>query len=187
MDGMKSHAHVIVLGATNRPNSIDAALRRFGRFDREIKIGVPYEVGRLEVLRIQTKNMRLSNDVNLEWVAKDTHGYVGANLAALSTEAALQCIKEKMGLIDLEDESIDVEKLNSMAVTNQHFKETVQYLVEHPEKFEKCGMSPSRGVLFYGPPGCGKTLLAKMIANECQANFISISLTKVATQTRCHQ
>ncbi|KAF9586911.1 hypothetical protein IFM89_039866 [Coptis chinensis] len=121
MDGMKSRAHVIVFGATNRPNSIDAALRRFGRFDREIEIGVPDEVGRLKVLCIQTKNMRLSDDVNLKWVVKDTHRYVGADLAPLSTEAALQCIKEKMDLIDLEDESIDVEILNSIAVTNQHF------------------------------------------------------------------
>uniref|UniRef100_A0A804I6U5 Vesicle-fusing ATPase n=1 Tax=Musa acuminata subsp. malaccensis TaxID=214687 RepID=A0A804I6U5_MUSAM len=211
MDGLKSRSHVIVIGATNRPNSIDPALRRFGRFDREIDIGVPDEVGRLEVLRIHTKNMKLAEDVDLERVAKDTHGYVGADLAALCTEAALQCIREKMDVIDLEDESIDAEILNSMAVTNEHFKtslgtnnpsalretvvevpnvtwddigglenvkrelqETIQYPVEHPEKFEKFGMSTSKGVLFYGPPGCGKTLLAKAIANECQANLISV-------------
>ncbi|KAM0871138.1 hypothetical protein ACQ4PT_039585 [Festuca glaucescens] len=169
------------MGATNRPNSIHPALRRFGRFDREIDIGVPDEVGRLE--------------------------------AALCTEAALQCIREKMDLIDLEDDTIDAEILNSMAVTNDHLKttnpsalretvvepnvswsdlggldgvkrelqETVQYPVEHPEKFEKFGMSPSKGVLFYGPPGCGKTLLAKAIANECQANFISIKGPELLT------
>nr|XP_051212462.1 cell division cycle protein 48 homolog [Lolium perenne] len=218
MDGMKARAHVIVMGATNRPNSIDPALRRFGRFDREIDIGVPDEVGRLEVLRIHTKNMKLDVDVNLEVVAKDTHGYVGADLAALCTEAALQCIREKMDVIDLEDDTIDAEILNSMAVTNDHLKtalvgtnpsalretvvevpnvswndiggldgvkrelqETVQYPVEHPEKFEKFGMSPSKGVLFYGPPGCGKTLLAKAIANECQANFISIKGPELLT------
>ncbi|KAF6140192.1 hypothetical protein GIB67_000240 [Kingdonia uniflora] len=218
MDGLKSRAHVIVMGATNRPNSIDPALRRFGRFDREIDIGVPDEVGRLEVLRIHTKNMKLSEDVDLENISKNTHGYVGADLAALSTEAALQCIREKMDVIDLEDESIDAEILNSMAVTNEHFKtalvtsnpsalretvvkvpnvtwedvggldrvkrelqETVQYPVEHPEKFEKFCMSPSKGVLFYGPPGCGKTLLAKAIANECQANFISIKGPELLT------
>jgi transitional endoplasmic reticulum ATPase len=153
MDGLKSRAHVIVMGATNRPNSIDVALRRFGRFDREIDIGVPDEVGRLEVLRIHTKNMRLAEDVSepllvindvirlsetsfethltvnsyllqvdLELIAKDTHGYVGADLAALCTEAALQCIREKMDIIDLEDETIDAEILNSMAVSNDHFK-----------------------------------------------------------------
>ncbi|XP_030926038.1 cell division cycle protein 48 homolog [Quercus lobata] len=218
MDGLKSRAHVIVMGATNRPNSIDPALRRFGRFDREIDIGVPDEIGRLEVLRIHTKNMKLSEDVDLERIAKDTHGYVGADLAALCTEAALQCIREKMDVIDLEDETIDAEILNSMAVSNEHFQtalgtsnpsalretvvevpncswedigglenvkrelqETVQYPVEHPEKFEKFGMSPSKGVLFYGPPGCGKTLLAKAIANECQANFISVKGPELLT------
>lgn len=218
MDGLKSRAHVIVMGATNRPNSIDPALRRFGRFDREIDIGVPDEVGRLEVLRIHTKNMKLSDDVDLEDIAKNTHGYVGADLAALCTEAALGCIREKMDVIDLEDETIDAEILNAMAVSNEHFKsalgtsnpsalretvvevpnvswddigglenvkrelqETVQYPVEHPEKFEKFGMSPSKGVLFYGPPGCGKTLLAKAIANECQANFISVKGPELLT------
>mmetsp|Transcript_27204 Transcript_27204/g.59421 ORF Transcript_27204/g.59421 Transcript_27204/m.59421 type:complete len:817 (+) Transcript_27204:164-2614(+) len=218
MDGLKSRAHVIVIAATNRPNSIDAALRRFGRFDREIDIGVPDEIGRLEVMRIHTKNMKLAEDVNLEAVARDTHGYVGADLAALCTEAALQCIREKMDVIDLEDEQIDAEVLNSMAVTQDHFKtalgmsnpsalretvvevpnvtwedigglegvkrelqELIQYPVEHPEKFEKFGMSPSKGVLFYGPPGCGKTLLAKAIANECQANFISVKGPELLT------
>ena len=109
MDGLKSRAHVIVMGATNRPNSIDPALRRFGRFDREIDVGVPDETGRLEVLRIHTKNMKLDEDVELERIARETHGYVGADLAALCTEAALQCIREKMDIIDLEDENIDAE------------------------------------------------------------------------------
>mmetsp|Transcript_17402 Transcript_17402/g.55899 ORF Transcript_17402/g.55899 Transcript_17402/m.55899 type:complete len:650 (-) Transcript_17402:72-2021(-) len=218
MDGLKSRAHIIVMGATNRPNSIDAALRRFGRFDREIDIGVPDEVGRLEVMRIHTKNMKLDEEVDLERICKDTHGYVGADLAALCTEAALQCIREKMDVIDLEDETIDAAILDSMAVTNDHFstalgisnpsalretvvevpnvtwedvgglenvkrelQEVVQYPVEHPEKFEKFGMAPSKGVLFYGPPGCGKTLLAKAIANECQANFISVKGPELLT------
>lgn len=218
MDGMKSRAHVIVMGATNRPNSIDPALRRFGRFDREIDIGVPDEVGRMEVLRIHTKNMKLADDVDLEKISKETHGFVGADLAQLCTEAALQCIREKMDVIDLEDDTIDAEVLEMMAVTNDNFatalgtsnpsalretvvevpnitwediggldsvkielQETVQYPVEHPEKFEKFGMSPSKGVLFYGPPGCGKTLLAKAIANECQANFISVKGPELLT------
>jgi transitional endoplasmic reticulum ATPase len=218
MDGMKSRSHVIVMGATNRPNSIDPALRRFGRFDREIDIGVPDEVGRLEVMRIHTKNMKLDESVDLEKISKETHGFVGADLAALATEAALQCIREKMDLIDLEDDTIDAAVLDSMAITNDHFstalttsnpsalretvvevpnvswddigglegvkqelQETVQYPVEHPEKFEKFGMAPSKGVLFYGPPGCGKTLLAKAIANECQANFISIKGPELLT------
>ena len=121
MDGLKSRAHIIVMGATNRPNSIDPALRRFGRFDREIDIGVPDEVGRLEVLRIHTKNMKLDEDVDMERVAKDTHGFVGADLAQLCTEAAMQCIREKMDVIDLEDDEIDAEILDAMAVTNDHF------------------------------------------------------------------
>ena len=122
MDGLKSRAHVIVMGATNRPNSIDPALRRFGRFDREVDIGVPDEVGRLEVMRIHTKNMKLEDNVDLQAVCRETHGYVGADLAALCTEAALQCIREKMDVIDLEDDEIDADVLASMAVTQDHFK-----------------------------------------------------------------
>merc|ERR1712087_1000847 len=218
MDGLKQRASVVVIGATNRPNAIDPALRRFGRFDREIDIGVPDENGRLEVFRIHTRNMKLDEDVDPEAIARDTHGFVGADIAALCTEAAMQCIREKMDLIDIEDETIDAEILDSMAVNQDHFrhalaqsnpsslretvvevpnvtwddigglgdvkrdlKELVQYPVEHPEKFEKFGMSPSKGVLFYGPPGCGKTLMAKAVANECQANFISVKGPELLT------
>ncbi|KAB2089079.1 hypothetical protein ES319_A03G039400v1 [Gossypium barbadense] len=185
MDGLKSSAHVIVIGATNRPNCIDPALRRMGRFDKEIEIGVPDEVGRLEVLGIHTKNMKLSDEVDLERIENDTHANV----------AALQCIREKMDVIDLEDDSIDADILNGVVeVPNvswediggfenvkRELQETVQYPVEHPEKFEKFGMPPSKGVLFYGPPGCGITHLAKAIANECQANFISVKGTELLT------
>lgn len=122
MDGLKSRAHVVVIAATNRPNSIDPALRRFGRFDREIDIGIPDPVGRLEVLRIHTKNMKLDNDVDLEQIASETHGYVGADLAQLCTESALQCIREKMDVIDMEEDTIDAEVLDSMAVTMDHFR-----------------------------------------------------------------
>eukprot|EP00598_Pedospumella_elongata_P002275 CAMPEP_0184973256 /NCGR_PEP_ID=MMETSP1098-20130426/5120_1 /TAXON_ID=89044 /ORGANISM="Spumella elongata, Strain CCAP 955/1" /LENGTH=807 /DNA_ID=CAMNT_0027495703 /DNA_START=104 /DNA_END=2527 /DNA_ORIENTATION=+ len=218
MDGLKGRSQTVVIGATNRPNSMDPALRRFGRFDREIDIGVPDENGRLEIFRIHTRNMKLDEDVDPEAIAKETHGFVGADMAALCTEAAMQCIREKMDLIDIEEETIDAELLASMAVTQEHFKfalghsnpsslretvvevpnitwndigglvdvknelrELVQYPIEHPEKFEKFGMSPSRGVLFYGPPGCGKTLLAKAVANECQANFISIKGPELLT------
>merc|ERR1712137_998544 len=218
MDGLKQRASVVVIGATNRPNSMDPALRRFGRFDREIDIGVPDENGRLEVFRIHTRNMKLDEDVDPEAIARETHGFVGADIAALCTEAAMQCIREKMDLIDIEDEEIDAEILDSMAVNQEHFrhalaqsnpsslretvvevpnitwddiggledvkrdlKELVQYPVEHPEKFEKFGMSPSKGVLFYGPPGCGKTLMAKAVANECQANFISVKGPELLT------
>ncbi|XP_033095671.1 transitional endoplasmic reticulum ATPase-like isoform X3 [Anneissia japonica] len=218
MDGLKQRADVIVMAATNRPNSIDPALRRFGRFDREVDIGIPDATGRLEILRIHTKNMKLHDDVDLEQVGNETHGHVGADLAALCSEAALQQIRNKMDLIDLEDEQIDAQVMDSLAVTMDDFRfalsksspsalretvvevptvtwqdiggldnvkrelqELVQYPVEHPDKFLKFGMTPSKGVLFYGPPGCGKTLLAKAIANECQANFISIKGPELLT------
>ncbi|CAE8616257.1 unnamed protein product [Polarella glacialis] len=218
MDGTKGRGQVVVIAATNRPNSIDAALRRFGRFDRELDIGVPDDNGRLEILRIHCKNMKLNADVKLEEVASSTHGFVGADLAQLCTEAALQCIREKMDLIDLDEETIDAEILDSMSVSQDHFKcalgtvnpsslretvvevpnikwddiggleetkralqETILYPIDHPEKFEKFGMQPSRGVLFYGPPGCGKTLLAKAVASECSSNFISIKGPELLT------
>src|SRR4051794_6411656 len=120
MDGLKSRAQVIVMAATNRPNSIDPALRRFGRFDREIDIGIPDAIGRLEILRIHTKNMKLDDSVDLEAIAQETHGYVGSDVAALCTEAALQTIREKMDLIDIEDETIDAKVLESMSVTMDH-------------------------------------------------------------------
>merc|ERR1712194_972936 len=132
MDGMKGRSQTVVIGATNRPNSIDGALRRFGRFDRELDIGVPDDNGRLEILRIHTKNMKLYTDVKLE-----------------DTKRSLQ--------------------------------EMILYPIDHPEKFEKFGMTPSRGVLFYGPPGCGKTLLAKAVASECSANFVSIKGPELLT------
>merc|ERR1712194_309755 len=208
----------VVIAATNRPNSIDQALRRFGRFDRELDIGVPDDNGRLEILRIHTKNMKLYTDVKLEDIAGNTHGFVGADLAQLCTEAALQCIREKMDLIDLDEETIDAEILDAMAVSQDHFKsamgscnpsslretvvevpnvkwddiggleetkrgpqEMILYPIDHPDKFEKFGMQPSRGVLFYGPPGCGKTLLAKAVASECSANFVSIKGPELLT------
>ncbi|KAF6753426.1 P-loop containing nucleoside triphosphate hydrolase protein [Ephemerocybe angulata] len=198
MDGLKARSNVVVMAATNRPNSIDPALRRFGRFDREVDIGIPDPTGRLEILRIHTKNMKLAEDVDLEQIAADTHGYVGSDLP-------MQQIREKMDLIDLDEDTIDAEVLDSLGVTMDNFRfalgvsnpsalretvvekvkqelqETVQYPVDHPEKFLKYGMSPSKGVLFYGPPGTGKTLLAKAIANECNANFISIKGPELLT------
>ena len=110
------------MAATNRVNSIDPALRRFGRFDRELEIGIPDAVGRLEILHIHTKNMKLAADLDLEQVAADTHGHVGADLAAICSSAGLQQIREKMELFDLEDSSIDAEVLDSMAVTMDNFR-----------------------------------------------------------------
>ena len=189
----------------------------------QIDVGVPDENGRLEILRIHTKNMKLheENDaeaVDLLAIAKETHGFVGADIAALCTEAAMITIREKMHLIDLEEDGIDAEILASMAVTKSHFTkalgeanpsalretkveiptvtwedvggledvkqeliEVVEYPIKYPEQFAKFGQSSSKGVLFYGPPGCGKTLLAKAVANMCQSNFISIKGPELLT------
>src|SRR5882757_1094496 len=122
MDGLKARSNIVVIAATNRPNSIDSALRRFGRFDREIDIGIPDPVGRLEILKIHTKNMKLGLNVDLEKIAADTHGYVGSDIASLCSEAAMQQIREKMDLIDLEDENIDAEVLDSLGVTMDNFR-----------------------------------------------------------------
>lgn len=219
MDGLKPTSKVIVMAASNRPGVIESALRRPGRFDRELDMGIPDEQGRLEILQIKTRDMRLGKDVDLESLARGTHGYVGADLQQLCMEAALECIRSKMGLIDFDKDRVDKKILDSILVEGKHFDhamsvvhpsslrenqvevpdvhwedvggledvkrelhETVQYPVEHADKYIKFGMNPSKGVLFYGPPGCGKTLLAKAIANECGANFISIKGPELLTQ-----
>lgn len=218
MDGMNPRANVLVIAATNRPNSIDQALRRYGRFDREIEIGVPDATGRLQILGIHTRNMVLDENVDLDELSKLTHGFVGSDIASLCAEAALQQIREKLPQIDLNQQKIDIEVLDSLRVTKDNFdyavkntdpsslretviqipdikwtdigglsdvkrelKETVQFPVDHADKFFAFGMTPSRGVLFYGPPGCGKTLLAKAIASECKANFISVKGPELIT------
>jgi len=218
MDGLKTRSNVVVIAATNRPNAIDIALRRFGRFDREINISIPDENGRIEIFQIHTRNMKLDNNVDPEKIASETHGFVGSDIAALCMEAAMQCIREKMDLFDIDDTTIDTEILNSMAITQTHFNlalekcnpsslrettveiptitwndigglhtvknrliEMIQFPIEYPNKFEQFGISSSKGVLLYGPPGCGKTLLAKAVANECQTNFISIKGPELLT------
>jgi len=212
MDSLKSDSNVMVIGATNRPNVIESALRRPGRFDRELEIVVPDEDGRHEILKIKTKDMELDTDVDLFQIARDTHGYVGADLQQLTLEAALQCIRSNIVNIDVDSEDpVPDEILDILVVNNEHFshalsvcdpstlrdnkvevpdvkwadiggleetkrelQEMVRYPIEHRHLFERFGMQASRGVLFYGPPGCGKTLMAKAIANECGANFISV-------------
>ena len=212
MDSLKPNSNVIVIGATNRPNVIESALRRPGRFDRELEIAIPDEDGRHEILKIKTKDMRMSSEVDLFQIARETHGFVGADIQALTLEAALQCIRSNIANMDVDsDEPIPDEVLDKLIVTNEHFvhalsvcdpstlrdnkievpdtkwadiggleetkrelQEMVRYPIEHRGLFERFGMQASRGVLFYGPPGCGKTLMAKAIANECGANFISV-------------
>ncbi len=211
MDGIESRGQVVVLAATNRPDSIDPALRRPGRFDREIVIGVPDRSGRKEILQIHTRNMPLADDVDLEYLADVTHGFVGADLAVLCKEAAMKTLRRLLPDIDLEKEEIPKEILDKIEVTmsdfkealkevepsalrevlvevpnvkwddiggledvKQELKEAVEWPLKHKEVFDRLGIRPPKGVLLFGPPGTGKTLLAKAVANECDANFISV-------------
>src|SRR6058998_2134716 len=211
MDGLQSRGKVVVFGATNRVNAIDPALRRPGRFDREIEIGVPDRDGRLEVLQIHTRGMPLAEDVDLKRLADVTHGFVGADLEALSKEAAIRALRRILPEINLEAESIPADILNKIIVTMADFQEALkevepsalrEVLVEVPEikwddigglnsvkeelreavewplkysdVFTQLNATPPKGLLLYGPPGTGKTLLAKAVANESQANFISV-------------
>jgi transitional endoplasmic reticulum ATPase len=211
MDGISTRGNIIVIGATNRPNAIDPALRRPGRFDREIEIGVPDRQGRLEILQIHTRNMPLAEDVDLGRLADVTHGFVGADLEALCKEAAIRALRRVLPEINLEAESIPIEILNKITVKMEDFqealkdvepsamrevlvevpnvkwddvgdlesikeelKEAVEWPLKYPEIFAHMNASPPKGILLYGPPGTGKTLLAKAVANESEANFISI-------------
>jgi len=210
MDGLKGRGKVIVIGATNRVDSIDPALRRPGRFDREIVIDVPDRKGRKEILEIHTRGMPKSKDVDIDHLADVTYGFVGADLAALAREAAMNALRRYLPEID-PDKPIPTEVLQKMEVVMDDFKdalhsiepsalrevmieipkvkwedvggldtvkkrlkEAVEWPLTNPEMFKKMGIRPPRGILLYGPPGTGKTLLAKAIANESNANFLSI-------------
>ena len=235
--------HVTVIGATNRPDGMDAALRRAGRFDREIMLGIPDEAARERILRVQATKLRLSGDLDLREIAKKTPGYVGADLSALAKEAAASAVTRIFKRLederkDRSDNDVDIDmadtsaaasdaalatgrladprpltedELGDLAITMDDFSsaldrvqpsaqregftttpnvtwEDVGSLTEireelrfsiaepiaHPERFEAMGLNISTGVLLYGPPGCGKTLVAKATANEAMANFISI-------------
>lgn len=211
MDGLEARGDVIVIGATNRPNALDPALRRPGRFDREIEIGVPSVPERYEILQVHTRNMPFSKDVDLKHVASLTHGFVGADLAALCREAAMKALRRYMPEIDLQQERIPPEIVDKLEIkmedfesaykeitptelrevyvevpavrweeigglddVKQELREAVEWPLKYSERFKRMGIKPPKGILLYGPPGCGKTLLAKAIATESESNFITI-------------
>ena len=211
MDGLNERGNVIVLGATNRPESVDPALRRPGRFDREFEISVPNEDGRLEILQIHTRGMPVADDVDLKDLASELHGYTGADIKSLCREAAMKSIRRYLPEIDLETEKIPSEVLQSMQIKLIDFYDAMhevvptamrEFYVERPKiwwrdvggldevknaltdnlilamkepaKFTKMGIKPPKGALIYGPPGCGKTLIARALATETGANMILV-------------
>ena len=219
MDGLQSRGKVVVIGATNRPNALDPALRRPGRFDREIEIGVPNKDGRLQILQIHTRGMPLDKDVDLSKLANVTHGFVGADLEALSKEAALHALRKILPEIDFQADSVPAEILNKIIVNMNDFQESlkeiepsamrevlvevpnvkwtdiggladvkeelqeaIEWPLKYPEIFAHMNTAPPKGVLLYGPPGTGKTMLAKAVANESEANFISIKGPEVLSK-----
>lgn len=211
MDGLNKRQNLIVIAATNIPNALDPALRRPGRFDREIVIPIPDRCGRLEILEIHSRGMPLACDVRMEHLAEITHGFVGADLEALCREAAMSCLRQIMGEIDfghtgipyetlaklevrmddfltalreiepsairevfVESPNVHWEDVGGLASLKERLIEAVEWPLKYPHLFEKGGVTPPKGILLVGPPGCGKTMMAKAIATESQVNFISV-------------
>ena len=223
MDGLKERGHVVVIGASNRIDAVDPALRRPGRFDREINIGVPDKNGRKEVLAIHTRGMPMGiseqeKNEFLDEISEYTYGFVGADLAALVRESAMNALRRYLPEIDL-DKPIPAEILEKMAVRKEDFmealkliepsslrevtaeipnvkwtdigglndvkselREAVELPLLKPDVFKKLGIRPSKGFMLYGPPGVGKTLLAKAVATESKANFISVKGPEVLSK-----
>ena len=211
MDGLTDRGNVVVLGATNRPDSVDPALRRPGRFDREMEISVPNIDGRIEILQIHTRGMPIGKDVDLKKLASELHGYTGADIKSLCRESAIKAIRRYLPKIDLENKRIPSKILQSMEIQlcdlsdamheivptamREFYVERAKILwkdvgglsyakkvledniitsINNPNKFSKMGIRPPKGVLLYGPPGCGKTLLARALAAECGTNMILV-------------
>ncbi len=212
MDGLKSRGRVVVIAATNVPNILDPALRRPGRFDRELEISVPNEEGRLNVLKIHTRNMPLAKDVSLKELAKKTHGFVGADVSSLAKEAAMILLRRLLPDLKYDkDEAIPKAVLEKLTITKSDFREAlkvvrpsalrevfidvpnvkwddiggldgvrqelieaVEWPLKHPDAFKRLGVRAPKGILLYGAPGTGKTLIAKAVAHESEANFISV-------------
>ncbi len=211
MDGLKARGDVIVMAATNRPDSIDPALRRPGRFDREIAIGVPNAKARREILEIYSRSMPVAADVDHEAVADVTHGFTGADLAALCREAAMASLHRHLPVIAPGAGPVPYDTLMAMEVTMADFsvalgevepsglrelsvevpnvrwedvggletvkaalQEAIVWPLSEPALFERAGVKPPRGILLYGPPGNGKTLMVKALASQSNLNFISV-------------
>ena len=211
MDGMKSRGKVVVIAATNRPDSIDPALRRPGRFDREIEIGIPDDEGRYEILSIHTRGMPIDEKVDLKQIAKVTHGFVGADLEILSKEAAMRSLRRILPEINLSEDKVSIEILQKIKITSDDFRdalkevrpsalrevqvqipnvnwddvggldelkeelrEAVEWPIKHKEAFEYVDVEAPKGILLHGPPGTGKTMIAKALATMTDSNFISI-------------
>ena len=211
MDGLEARGKVIVISATNRPNAIDPALRRPGRFDREIEIKVPDKKGRKDILSIHSRNMPLSDDVNLDKISSVSHGYVGADLEYLCKEAAMKCLRRLLPVLNLEEEKLPPETLDKLIVNHEDFQkalievtpsgmrevfienpdvkwddvggledvkrelqEAVEWPMKYPGLYDKLGHNMPRGILLHGPSGTGKTLLAKAVATQSEANFVSV-------------
>ena len=211
LDGMQGRDNVVVIGATNRRDAIDPALRRPGRFDRELEIGVPDKNGRAEIIGIHTRGMPISDDFEVDWLLENSYGFVGADISALVRESAMKALRRYLPEIDLDEEQIPPEVLEKMEVRMSDFrqaikeiepsalreiyleipevswdqvggleevkerlKESIEWPLTKPEMFEHFGINPPRGIVLFGAPGTGKTLIAKAIANEAKANFITI-------------
>ena len=211
MDGLEARGKVIVIAATNRPNAIDPALRRPGRFDREIEIKVPDKKGRSDILAIHSRNMPLAEDVDMKKISAVSHGYVGADLEYLCKEAAMKCLRRLLPILNLEEEKLPPETLDKLIVNHEDFQkalievtpsgmrevfienpdvkwedvggledvkrelqEAVEWPMKYPGLYDKLGHSMPRGILLHGPSGTGKTLLAKAVATQSEANFVSV-------------